>query len=371
MAKRQNEFVKQLTDNIQDFFTFGAVPLIGVDVGQTYIKMAVVQKNKDSYKLTRFASVPLPEGTLIDDEVARGEEFIAALKECRKLLGSSNKHVGLALFGPHSLVRKMQIAGGAKDELEDQVKWEAEQYIPFDIDDAYFDYHFYGENAGGGAEVLLCSIRKDIVLNLKDLFEEAGMRIKKVDLASVALTNLMSTVYEDAIKEQAGGFLFLDIGAQKSTVVIYSDGKIVFSKELPIGGGMITEEIQRQFGVNYQEAEDLKILGDENGNLPEEIIAIIDSLLETFLEEIKKNLDFYLSSGQEDILAACIVTGGAANTPGLLEGLEATLGVPIQFLDIFERFSYDKKAVPKDVHHEVNSIGPIAVGMAMLDYKKK
>ena len=140
---------------------------------------------------------------------------------------------------------------------------------------------------------------------------------------------------------------------------------IAFSKEINVGGVMITEEIQRQMGVNYYEAEDLKITGDENGNLPEEILEIIDDVVESFFSEIKKTIDFYVSSTSDESLVGCLVTGGSALIPGIIEGLEALLGVDVSVLNPFDKIGYNAKNIDEEMINEIAYKGVEVIGLAM------
>ena len=128
---------------------------------------------------------------------------------------------------------------------------------------------------------------------------------------------------------------------------------------------MITEEIQRKMGVNYFEAEDLKIIGDENGNLPEEILEIIDEVVENFFSEIKKAIDFYITSTSDESLETCYITGGSSQIPGFLEGLEALLGIPVSMLNPFDVFQYSEKKFDEEQIKEISQRGVEALGLAL------
>jgi type IV pilus assembly protein PilM len=186
-----------------------------------------------------------------------------------------------------------------------------------------------------------------------------------VDLAVTALTNVFETVLGDQLNDPNRSWLFLDIGAQKTIMIIYRQKTVAFSKEMNIGGVMITEEIQRQMGVNYFEAEDLKITGDENGNLPEEILEIVDDTLEAFFTEIKKTVDFYVSSTSDEMLKNCVLTGGGALIPGLVQGLEALLNIEISVLNPFDVIDYDKKKFDDTEIQNIAFRGCVSIGLAM------
>lgn len=364
------KIVSDVGDFIRESFMLKPFPLIGLDIGQSSVKMALVQKSGKDYKLVRFACIPLPEASLIEDEIQLHDEIVDAIKKAYAQLKTKNKYIALGLFGPNTIARKLQLSGGNDEEIEDQVSWEAEQYLPFAIEDSAISYYNFGENEGGGVDVLVCAARNDVLRNFIELVEDADLKVKLVDVGVVSVANVISYVLSEQLSNTEDSFMFLDIGAQKTSLVIFKSQKIMFAKEMAVGGGMITEEIQRQMGVNYIEAEDLKTNGDENGNLPEEILEIFDDVVEVIFAEIKKTIDFYISSTQDESLAGCVVTGGSSSIPGVVEGLEALLGVEVIQLNIFDKITYDKKGIPQDELENIGLRGVEAIGLAMREYKR-
>lgn len=339
--------------------------LVGVDIGLSAVKLAVLEGKGEDFTLSKYMQVALPEGAIIEDEIQKPEEISAAIAEAANEAGISPLVACLGIAGPNTVARKLQLAGGSDEEIEDQVLWEAEQYLPFDIEESTVDYHLVGENEGGGVDVIVAASKKDVIINYRELVEEAGGVVKIADLGVLAVTNVFELVMGDKLDDPEPSYLILDMGAQTTFFIIYKAGMIVFTKEINVGGIMITEEIQRQMGVNYHEAEDLKITGDENGNLPEEILEIIDDVVETFFSEIKKAIDFYISSTSDESLATCVVTGGSALIPGILEGLEALLGVDVSVLNPFDAIGYKEKNFSEEEINQIAYMGVQALGLAM------
>jgi type IV pilus assembly protein PilM len=365
------QLAKKVGDVLEESLSFGKKTIFGLDIGLSSVKVAEVDANPDQGKfvLKKFASVTLPEGAVIEDEIQKEEEIVEAIKQAVEKAGITSKYVCLCLSGPNTVSRKLSLAGGSMEEIEDQVLWEAEQYLPFDIEQSTLDFHIIGENEGGGVDVILAAVKNDVVFNFSQLVAEAGFKVKIIDLGIIATTNVFEIVMEERLEDPLQSFLILDIGAQKTSFIIYKAGMIMFSKEIAVGGLMITEEIQRQMGVNYFEAEDLKITGDDQGNLPEEILEIIDDVVETFFSELKKTLDFYVSSTQDESLVACCVTGGSAQIPGILEGLEALLGVDVLVLNPFEVFTYNEKDFGDRKVNDIAYRGVVTLGGAIRQLK--
>jgi type IV pilus assembly protein PilM len=358
--------IEEIIHVLKDALNLGHKTLIGLDIGLSSIKTSYVESDgRGNFILTKYSSIELPEASIVEDEIQKEEEVVEALMECVSSLKLSTNLVNLGMSGPNTIARKIQLAGGTKDEIADQVEWEAEQYLPFPIEECSMAFHTLGDNEGGGVDVLVCAARADILLNYKDLIEAANMRISIVDLNLTAITNVFELVMGDKLDDPEPSYMILDFGAQKTECIIYKKRKIQFTKEMSIGGVMITEEIQRQLGVNYDEAEDLKTTGDENGNLPEEILEIIDDVAESFFSEIKKTIDFYVSSTSDESLIGCYITGGGAMLPGLLEGLEALLGVDVSIMNPFEAFEYNEKNIPKAMINSIAYRGVVSLGLGM------
>lgn len=363
--------IQKLISDLKDKFNLGPKDLIGVDIGQSAVKMAIVKKSGESnYKLLNYVSTSLPEACIIEDEIQKEDEIIKAIEEGLKVLKTDRLIGCIGICGPNTIARKLQLAGGSLDEIEDQVSWEAEQYLPFPIEDSTLSFHVFGENEGGGVDVLVAAAKNDVIERFKLLVEKAKLRVKIVDLNIIAAANVFEFVLADKIEAEPGTWVLLDMGAQKTQLTLHRKNAIAFTKEINIGGAMITEEIQRQMGVNYQEAEILKTQGDAKGNLPEEVLVIVNEVKENFFQELKKTIDFYVTSSSDDNFKGCVITGGNSLIPGIAEGLESLLGIPVSVLNPFEKIDYEKKLFSDEEINKVAFTGVVAIGLAMRELKK-
>lgn len=362
--------IENILSSLKENFNLGPKNIIGIDIGLSSVKVAELKKSGNTFKLVGYASTDLPEGCLVEDEIQKPDDILAAIEKSVSKIKTSAPFACIGLYGPNAIARKLQLAGGSFEEIDDQVSWEAEQYLPFPIDNSSLAFHIFGENEGGGVDVLVAAVKNDVLNSFKELVEKAKIKVKVVDLQVTAITNVFEHVFEDKLGDPNSSWIIMDIGAQKTEFIIYRAGAILFSKEMNIGGNMITEEIQRQMGVNYIEAEDLKITGDENGNLPEEIMEIIEDVLEQFFTEIKKTVDFYVTSTSDENLKECVITGGGSLIPGLVEGLEKLLNIGVAVLNPFDRIEYDKKKYDEREIHNIAFRGTVALGLAMRQFGK-
>ncbi len=145
---------------------------------------------------------------------------------------------------------------------------------------------------------------------------------------------------------------------------MYKRGAPIFTKEIPVGGSLVTEEIQRQMGVSYEEAEDLKTSADERGNLPQEILNIVNSQIEAQIAEVKKNINFYITQGSAEKVEHCFVTGGSSLLPGLVEKLSIVTGLEVQRLDVLSVFKLNNRKLDENAN-QLAAIAPVVIGLAM------
>jgi type IV pilus assembly protein PilM len=308
---------------------------------------------------------PMPEGAIIEDEIQLEDAVVEAIRDALDDGNVKLKNASVALWGPNSTSKRLQVPDGTEQEVEDQVLWESEQYIPFGVDESQISHHVIGENEGGALDVIMAAGREDLIRGFQDLVAAAGLSTKLVDLSVMCLSNIFEFSVGKNRELYNDGTVIIEFGAQMTRVVVYKFDGPIYTKELMMGGSIITEEIQRQMGLNYDDAENLKCYGDESGNLPEEILVIINSALDTFISEIKKTLNFFLTASTEDKIRHCFITGGSSLLPGLAEGLEGILGIPIEELNPMSSLDFSERALGKEKVEFIKSQGAVALGLAL------
>ncbi len=365
------DIINSVKDKIGEMFYVGPKGVIGIDIGLTAVKVAeVLQTSDGNFKINRYASASLPEGTIIEDEIQKEDEILQAIQQALKELNSGNKFACLGVSGPNTLIKRLQLAGGTSEEIEDQVTWETEQYLPFPIDEGNISFSVVGENQGGGVDVIIGAAKKSVIETFKYMVERSNLKVKIVDLTAAATLNVFESVMGTEVTAKGKTWILMDLGAQKTQFMIYKNGVMVFFKEINIGGLTITEEIQRQMGVNYNEAESLKIHGDGSGNIPEEIVDLINQVLDTFFADLKKTVDFWVNSTSEEAFDGCILTGGSSLIPGLPEALQELFDTEVQILNPFSTMTYNQNNISEDMINEIASKGVCAIGLAMRSLPK-
>lgn len=338
--------------------------IFGIDIGAHSIKVCEVSGSSGKIKVEKFGAFVLSEAAIIEDEIQKPSELIEALQEAMSRAGIKSKVGCLGLYGPNTMTKRLNVPEGTKEEIEDHIMWEAEQYITFGADESQISFDIIGDNEGGGKDAIVAAARTDVVEAFSNILTESKVSVKVVDLNVFAISNVFEEVYRDELEEYSQGTLIIDFGAQSTKVIVYKRGGPIFTKELPIGGGLITEEIQRQMGVSYEEAEDLKTTSDEKGNLPQEILAIINSKLDQHVAEVRKNINFYVTQGSAEKVNYCFVTGGSSLLPGLVEKLSASTGLEVKRMDIFPSIKIDDRKLDQDLT-QLSAVAAVAVGLAM------
>src|SRR5215208_415901 len=272
------------TAALERLFKPKAAPLIGADLSSSAIKMVeLTEAGRGLYRVERYAIEPLPKDSVIDGNINNLDAVSDALKRCHKRLGTNIKNVALALPNAAVISKKILVpAGQTEEELEVQVETEANQYIPFSLDEVNLDFQVLGPapNNPDDVEVLIAASRKEKVEDRVAAAEAAGLKatVMDVDLfAAQAAFELTGVGLGEEEKDQ--NIAMVDVGANSTAINIMRNGQSIYLREQPFGGNELTEEIQNKFGLTAEEAEVAK----REGGLPEEYES---ELLQPFVEKM-------------------------------------------------------------------------------------
>ena len=359
---------KNLVDKYNNFMkAFETGLLVGIDIGLSAVKIAVLSEGrKGKFRLEKYQEYYLSEAAIIEDDVQKPDEVIQGIKKIyndQKI----NKHIAcIGLAGPNTVTKRLQVPDGSKEDVEDNIIWESEQYIHFGADDAEIGFSIVGKiEEEEVIDAIVGAAKIDIIENYSNLIKEAGLIPKVVDLNVFAVVNAFEFIYANRLEDLSEeGTLIIDYGAQYTTVIVYKNKATILTKEISIGGVLLTEEIQRTMGVSYAEAEDLKIHGDDNGNLPEEIIEILENHNERLLEELKKVLNFYIAAGSSQQIGNAFVTGGSCRLPGSKESLQDFIDMDVEEIDPFMALEV-KGNFSEEELDDLAYCSLVAIGLAM------
>ena len=351
---------------LERMFKPKAPPLIGADVSSSAVKMIELSEaGRGRYRVERYAIEALPRESIVDGNINKLDAVSEALKRCHKRLGTNIRNLALALPNAAVISKKILVpAGQTEEELEVQVETEANQYIPFALDEVNLDFQVLGPaiNNPDDVEVLIAASRKEKIDDRVAAAEAAGLKatVMDVDLfASQAAFELMRETLGDDDPEQ--NIAVVDIGATTTAVNIMRGGQSIYLREQPFGGNELTEEIQNKFGLTAEEAE----LAKRDGGLPEEYQS---ELLQPFVEkmglEIARALHFFFSSTAYNHVGRIVLSGGCAAIPGVDAVVSRRAQVPTLIANPFGGMDVSSRVRAASLVQDAPSL-MVACGLAL------
>jgi type IV pilus assembly protein PilM len=304
--------------------------LIGVDIGSSSIKVCEIREGrKGARSVVRFGYHPLPAQSIVDGHIMNSG---AVLEGLEKLFHKQRrKDVALRISGHSVIIKKVTMPLMTPAELKEQISWEAEQHIPFDVSDVELDYQVLRRRQEEGQmDVLLVAAKKEEIQDLVNLATEAKLKPKVIDLDAFTVQNCFEAGYGVPPPDQST--VLLHVGASLTTINILSNSNTAFTRDIANGGNAITEEIQRQLSISQEEAEAYKC-GSGGGIVPQEVPRIIQDVVQSLSGEIQRSLDFYLATSGEREVSRVVLSGGSARMEALKEAIAQRCRAPVEVLD--------------------------------------
>jgi type IV pilus assembly protein PilM len=294
-------------------------PLIGIDISSTSVKMVELAENgRGGYKLEGYSMAALPKEAIVDGNVGDLEKVVDAMKLAWKLLSSREKRAALALPASAVISKKVLMSAGTREEdMEVQVEAEANQYIPFSLDEVNIDFQIIGPapNNPDEVEVLIAAARKEKIEDRVAAAEGAGLKVAVMDVenyATEAAYSLLASQLPNSGREQT--VMIIDIGASLMHINVLHDNKSVYMREQSFGGGQLTQEIQRRFGLSVEESE----IAKRKGGLPESYESeVLQPFVQLLTAEVARALQFFTSSTQYNKVDNIVLAGGCAAIPSI------------------------------------------------------
>jgi type IV pilus assembly protein PilM len=274
--------------------------------------------------------------------------------------------VALSVSGHAVIVKKIMLPPMSEDELAESIKWEAEQYIPFDINDVNMDFHILETTEGldgkGQMSVLLVAVKKDKLTEYTALVNEAGLTPVVMDVDAFALENMFCANYDVQPNEVVA---LVNVGASVMNINILKSGQFAFTRDISIGGNRYTETVQKELHVGFEQAEAAKkgesVAGVDRGALE----ATLQTVHTEAAAEVSRSFDYFKTTSANEHIDKIILSGGSAKIPGIGVFLSDKLGVPVEIANPFRNIEVDKKRFDLDYLQEVGPIVAIGVGLAI------
>lgn len=336
--------------------------VVGLDIGSHAIKVCQLKRAANGYAIVTVGSSVLPEGAVEDGTINDAEVVSKAISDLFNNLKIKNKKVGFSISGYSVIVKKVNLAVMDEEQLEEHIMEEAEQYIPFDIEDVYLDFQDLktGRDRGDRTDVMLVAAKKEIVDDYLMLLEDLGLTPVIVDVDGFAMENTYE--YNYGKNENVA---LVDIGASKMNINILSQGISVVARDIIVGSRQLTEQLQNAFDLDFEEAEGIKLGYVPATEKQDEIEEIYSSICTQWALEVKKAIDLYHANHPDQPLTSLILSGGGAKVAGLTDFLAQVTDLPVKLFNPFTKIEANSKKIDPEY---LKSIGPemaIATGIAL------
>ena len=349
-----------------DFLKIKSPPLIGVDISSSAVKMVeIADTGKNMYRVERYAIEPLPKESVVDGNIMNLEGVSDALKQAWKRMGTRVKNVALALPAASVISKKIIVPGGQREEdLELQVESEANQYIPFALDEVNLDFQVLGPapNSPEEVEVLIAASRKEKVEDRVAAAQAAGLKALVMDVESFATQTayeLIAHQLPNSGRDQT--IAIVDIGASTMHINVLHNNQSVYLREQSFGGNQLTQEVQRRYSLSSEEAE----LAKRNGGLPDNYESeVLQPFMDTLSLEVARALQFFFSSTQFNRVDHILLGGGCAMIPGLDDTISSRTQVSTMIANPFANMAVSPRVKPRQLTADAPAL-LIACGLAM------
>lgn len=340
--------------------------LIGVDISSTSVKLLELSVKNGRYWVESYALVPLPEGSVVEKNILNPEAIGDALGRALNLANVQSNAAAIAI--PTSMVISKTIemdADMTDDEREVQIRMDAEQYIPFPLDEVSLDFEVLPDRLAdpNRVNVLLVATRLENVEARSEVLELAGLTPKIADVESFAMENVYK-VFADTMPMGVNTVGILDIGHTMTTLSVMQNDKIIYTREQVFGGKQLTQEIQNRYGLSFEEAGRAK----KSRTLPDDYdVEVLEPFLEAVVQQAARSLQFFFSSSQFNEIDHILLAGGNANIPGLAKLLQQKLGYRVTIANPFLQMGFSPKIDIKKVENDASSL-LVACGLALRSF---
>jgi type IV pilus assembly protein PilM len=337
--------------------------VIGLDIGCSSIKLVELKEDKNGFKLQNLAISPLPPEAIVDGALMDSVTIIDTIRDLFNTSRTKTKDVVTSVSGHSVIVKKISLPLMTEAELEESIQWEAERYIPFDINDVNIDFQIFGSTSENPEvmDVVLVAAKKDIINDYVSVIMESGLNPVIVDIDSFALENMLAMNY-DIEKEEA--IAIANVGASITNMNIIKNNISAFTRDIFKGGNQVTEEIQRQLHVDHEEAEKIKV-GTKVDLTSQPIIQnVLKTASESLAVEIGNSLDFFQSTTTYEKISKIYLSGGGSKIKDFDIILQQQIGIPVEVVNPFKKIDYSGKNFDMEYLREIGPIMAVGVGLA-------
>jgi len=339
--------------------------VVGLDIGSSAIKLVELRERKPGeFHLQRLGIEPLSPEAIVDGSIMDSSLVVDAIHSLNDQTKVKNTSYATSLSGHSVIIKKIQLPAMPEEELAESIQWEAEQYIPFDINDVRLDYVTLadGEPGRDTMEVLLVAVKRDKVNDYVSVISQTGKTPALVDIDAFAVQNAYEVNYDlDSRKVVA----LINMGAGVTNINILSRGTTVFWRDISFGGNQFTEALQREFNLSFAQAESLKRGESVDRYTPAEARPVLDSVSTEMASEVRKTFDFFSATSSEGPVDELVLSGGCALTPNLLQVLRERFEVPTELMNPLRKIHFKESDFNGDWLRSIAPMMAVAVGLGI------
>ena len=342
-------------------------PLLGIDISSTAIKLLELKGQDGKYRVESYAVEPLPANAVVEKSISDIDAVSEAIKAAVKRSRTKLRSAALAVPGSAAISKTIAMpADLSEQELEAQIELQADQYVPYPLDEINLDFQVMGASEGeNNIDVLLVASRSDNVESRVDACEAAGITPRVMDVESYATETAFSLLAADMGgqgRDQA--VAVVDVGATMTTLTVLQDREIIYTREQVFGGRQLTEEIQRRYGLSFEEAGRAKRQGGLPDSYEEEVL---EPFKQAMAQQVVRSLQFFYGASQHNTVDALMLAGGCAVIPGVAQLIEEETGVPTQVANPFANMAVSSRIKPERLSADAPAL-IIACGLAMRSF---
>ena len=337
--------------------------LVGLDIGSSAVKAVELRQTASGYKVAAIGSEPVPPHCIVDGAIVDGGAVADVIRQVFEKNNFKATEVVGSLSGNAVIVKKIVLPQMTEEELAEAIYWEAEQYIPFDIQDVNLDYQMLAPGPDRDTmAVLLVAAKKEKIADYTGVISQAGRVPVVVDVDAFALQNAYEANYGIDL---ARVVVLVNAGASAININIIEGGQSLFTRDISIGGNAYTEALQKELSLSFEKADLVKRGVPVEGARADDVDPIIRTVTETLLLEIERTLDFFKATAASDRIDELVVSGGAAGIDGFNQAFEARFDLPVTAFDPFRQIAFDTSKFSAERRAELAPTIAVAVGLAL------
>jgi len=339
---------------------------IGLDIGSSSIKATQLKETGKGVTLLAFDMALLPPETIVDGAIINFTGLVERIRDIVQTNKLKQKKVAVSLSGHSVIIKKIALPEMTPEELEDSIQWEAEQYIPFDIKDVHVDFQILNPKAGQGQmDVLLVAAKKEVINEYSTVVREAGLDPVVVDVDTFAVFNQFELNYGVPQDETVA---LVNLGASTCNINVLAGGVTTFTRDITVGGNLLTDEIAKHFAVTWEEAEHMKTASESTlstSGVLREVQRLSERVSEMLVTEIQRSLDIFAATSINADISRIFLSGGTAQQGALVQAMERRLGTGVELVNPFKNIFVDPNRFDITLLQRIAPVAAVSVGLAL------